>query len=284
MNSSDTVGQSIPTEFPSIDNANSWYKNITEPTGQAKQSSQLVNSLVAANPPPQLHADWMALNQLAPSSYLFQKSSLLAPTGEPVLSAAHGETPLTDLELFVRDSLQAEATPGILDFSLFDEDLTFLVYESGEASINQGAFGSDHPFTPAGAAAFTAADIHTFRGGKGKNSYIFEDDFILDAFIDGSAGLDELVVLGADSTWDVTGENSGSVGRIHFSGVEVLTGGPDNEDTFIFHKGGNISGVIDGNEGGFDTLIMDDGDHETISYAATSPHDGTINRDGNTIT
>ena len=56
----------------------------------------------------------------------------------------------------------------------------------------------------------------------------------------GSGEADTLVGPKEDSTWNITGSNSGDVnGIIFFSGFENLTGSPDNVDEFIFLCGGH---------------------------------------------
>ena len=70
----------------------------------------------------------------------------------------------------------------------------------------------------------------------------------------------------------------------NFFGVENLSGAADNEDTFIFHEGGDLAGVLDGGSGGFDTLVLDGGSYDTVIYSATGPDAGTISRDGQMIT
>jgi Ca2+-binding RTX toxin-like protein len=93
---------------------------------------------------------------------------------------------------------------------------------------------------------------------------------------------DALSVTGGDNTWQVTGKDSGYVGDIEFSGIENLLGGADNEDTFIFEQGGGLAGIIDGGEGGFDSLVVD-GTYDTIIFTPTGPDSGYVDRDGDVI-
>lgn len=105
-------------------------------------------------------------------------------------------------------------------------------------------------------------------------------------FTDGFDGdADALQVIGKDNVWTLAGANQGQVdGSIEFFGVENLTGGPDNEDTFIVSTGGSLSGVIDGGAGGFDTMVVDAQSSELIELAATGLDSGTVTIDGQVIT
>ena len=54
---------------------------------------------------------------------------------------------------------------------------------------------------------------------------------------DGNTGIDTLIGPSTDTTWTITGDQSGNVGGaggLEFSEVENLTGAADNEDTFVF--------------------------------------------------
>lgn len=72
----------------------------------------------------------------------------------------------------------------------------------------------------------------------------------------GNGGTDELLGANVANTWILSGANSGtlngSTASVTFTQVEKLTGG-SGADTFVFQKGGSISGAIDG-LGGVDTL------------------------------
>jgi len=80
------------------------------------------------------------------------------------------------------------------------------------------------------------------------------------SFTDTSAsGQDTLGITGGDRTWNITGSNGGTssgtaTGTVTFTGIENLSGGPNNNDTFVFSSGASESGVIDGGSGGTDTL------------------------------
>ena len=95
---------------------------------------------------------------------------------------------------------------------------------------------------------------------------------------------DTLEVTGGDHTWNITGPNSGNVEEVSFSGIENLSGGADNEDTFVFESLGSLSGVIEGGDGGFDTIVLEGGDFSTLVFTASGPSSGSISRDGDIIT
>jgi hypothetical protein len=74
-----------------------------------------------------------------------------------------------------------------------------------------------------------------------------------------SAGGVSLVGSDADSTWNVTGHNAGTLqssqspGTVTFYNVQNLTGGT-GADTFVFADGAGIDGTIDGGGGGTNAL------------------------------
>ncbi|MBN2061399.1 MAG: LEPR-XLL domain-containing protein, partial [Deltaproteobacteria bacterium] len=115
------------------------------------------------------------------------------------------------------------------------------------------------------------------------SSRLLEDLSIL--FTDASgADSDLLKILGGDRTWDIIGTDTGSSGLIDFTGIENLAGGPDNQDTFVFHEGGSLSGALEGGFAGFDSLVMEGGNYDMIEFTPASPDSGTVNLDGNIIT
>lgn len=105
------------------------------------------------------------------------------------------------------------------------------------------------------------------------------------SFLDSTPGDgDVLEVSGGDQTWNITGPDSGAVADITFSGIENLTGAADNEDTFVFSAEGSISGLVEGGDGGFDSLELFGGHFEMTSYTVTGPDSGVIDRDGDILT
>jgi hypothetical protein len=102
-------------------------------------------------------------------------------------------------------------------------------------------------------------------------------------FFHGGDGVDELLGPTTDTTWHVDGEGSGRVAGVGFESVEALIGAADNEDTFTFHQDGSLAGLIDGGQGGFDSLVMT-GTYGSIVHAPTAPDAGTVTLDGVVIT
>ena len=100
---------------------------------------------------------------------------------------------------------------------------------------------------------------------------------------DGGLGNNTLYGPAIDTTWNVTGQNSGNLGKIEFQNVSNLKGAADNQDEFVFSSLGSLSGVADGGAGGFDTLVLDGGSYASANYMATSPNDGTIALDDKLI-
>jgi hypothetical protein len=104
---------------------------------------------------------------------------------------------------------------------------------------------------------------------------------------DGGAGTDTLLGPSDDATWNITGPNSGNLGGpgiVEFSSVENLTGHADNEDTFVVTATSHISGVIGGGAGGFDSIVLDGGTFDSVTYTAFDVHSGTNDRDGAVLT
>lgn len=118
------------------------------------------------------------------------------------------------------------------------------------------------------------------------------DDVLPAISFDGGEGEDHVIIeassLGPQPfTWTVDGINSGTLTgplSIAFSSVENLTGSDDTEDTFVITAGGHLDGILDGGDRGFDTLVLDGGTFAKVTYAASGPDSGTIDRDGAIIT
>jgi len=83
----------------------------------------------------------------------------------------------------------------------------------------------------------------------------------------------------SDSTWTISGAGSGSVAGTSFDGFENLSGAADNKDTFVLDASGSLSGVADGGDGGYDSLVVN-GSRDSIVSNATGAHSGTLVIDG----
>ena len=84
---------------------------------------------------------------------------------------------------------------------------------------------------------------------------------------DGRAGSDTIIGPKSDATWSVTGADSGTVAGVTFTNVENLQGAADNADTFVFARGGSVSGSVDGGAGGSDAIVLPDGTAFTAAAA-----------------
>src|SRR5262249_49491765 len=85
-----------------------------------------------------------------------------------------------------------------------------------------------------------------------------------------------------DTTWHVTGPDAGDLrgpSFLRFGGVENLTGGAGNRDTFVFTQGGALSGTVEGGAGGYDTVVLT-GAYGAVGYELTGPQAGNILPDG----
>ena len=139
-----------------------------------------------------------------------------------------------------------------------------------------------------GGGAFTAssdaAATWTWDGGTGTISgdgfsISFSGVFALNAL----GPDDTLVGPAADSTWNVTGAGAGTVGGLAFSGFENLSGAADNRDTFVIAGTGSVSGVVQGGDGGYDTVSLGPGTYTSLVSTITGPQSGTLARDGDLI-
>ncbi|WP_375173688.1 matrixin family metalloprotease [Pseudooceanicola sp.] len=103
-------------------------------------------------------------------------------------------------------------------------------------------------------------------------SYIFPGGI----WFSGGNGADQIIGAdGFDATWIIDGIDSGSVEGLTFDGVETLTGGADNEDTFMLSAGTQITGALEGGAGGFDLIEIDAGGLP-VGFTPTGPDAGGI--------
>ncbi|MDN3720482.1 hypothetical protein QW131_17625 [Roseibium salinum] len=120
-----------------------------------------------------------------------------------------------------------------------------------------------------------------------------DDTFLHDGFdngidgkvlVAGGAGTDAVTGPPEDAVWNIVGPNSGDVAGVSFVEVENLIGSADNEDTFFVSESGSLSGILDGGEGGFDSLVLTGGTYDSVEYVAYDAHSGTVARDGDVLT
>jgi Ca2+-binding RTX toxin-like protein len=96
-------------------------------------------------------------------------------------------------------------------------------------------------------------------------------------------GSDRLAGPAADAIWSITGAGAGSVAGVAFSGFEHLAGAAGNADTFVFGPAGTLGGILDGGDGGYDSLVLAGGTLASIVSTITGPRSGTVARDGGVI-
>ncbi|HEY6961294.1 MAG TPA: hypothetical protein VI408_05320, partial [Gaiellaceae bacterium] len=101
--------------------------------------------------------------------------------------------------------------------------------------------------------------------------------------LNAGSGTDTLHGPAADSTWNVTGSGSGTVGGASFSGFESLVGAANNQDKFVIGPNGSLAGGVDGGPGGFDTLVLAGGSYKNVTYRTVDKSSGSVMRDGNAI-
>jgi hypothetical protein len=82
--------------------------------------------------------------------------------------------------------------------------------------------------------------------------------------------------------WTIDGPDSGEVAGTRFAGMENLEGAADNEDTFVFTAAGSLSGLVEGGDAGFDSIVLE-GNFATLEFLATGPDSGTITRNGGDV-
>ena len=76
------------------------------------------------------------------------------------------------------------------------------------------------------------------------------------------------VALVDQTTWNVTGANSGVVEGTAFAGFENLTGQNSSSDAFIIAAGGSVSGTLDGGTGALDGFAVFDAGGNLTSVPA----------------
>ena len=101
--------------------------------------------------------------------------------------------------------------------------------------------------------------------------------------ISAGGSADTLHGPGANSDWTISGANAGNVAGTTFDGFENVVGATNNKDTFTVAPTGSISGVIDGGDAGFDSLVVA-GHRGSVVSNPKGPHSGTLVLDGTILT
>jgi hypothetical protein len=132
----------------------------------------------------------------------------------------------------------------------------------GSAAGGSTLAGPNAPtaWTVSGSDAGTVAggsfsNFSNLIGGSGGNTFVLSAGAALDGTLDGGPGGAGLVGPDANTVWNVTGSNAGTVSgpaSVTFIDVGSLTGGAGADD-FVFADGASLSGNLNGG-GGFNTL------------------------------
>jgi hypothetical protein len=126
---------------------------------------------------------------------------------------------------------------GLLDGGLFDAD---------SASINT------IDFTERGSAVSVDLELES---ATGLASFSRIDRLLAGPGNDLLTGPEALL---DQTTWSITGLNSGTVDGVAFDGFERLKGQNTSNDAFVFSAAGSLSGNIDGGSGGLDGFAVAD--------------------------
>ena len=135
------------------------------------------------------------------------------------------------------------------------------------------------------------AGSFVIQGVEGEDNFFIVDWEIaalskLQVQIQGGSAADSLRILssaGSSRQWIIDGQNSGTVGNIQFRGIENLTGGEDDFDTFTLEAGGGLDGLLHGGDRGFDVLAISGTQIQSALFTASGPDSGTIDLDGKEI-
>ncbi|MCA6555247.1 MAG: hypothetical protein IM583_01050, partial [Pseudanabaena sp. M114S2SP2A07QC] len=197
---------------------------------------------------------------------------------------------------------QTHQPANVLDLTQLGQSVTSLaflgtsgadkLYFTFSSKYNSLGFSTDGAtFTDVKGLQLSRQTVININLGGGDDQVFLDSSFVkalnnsgAKVKFDGGDGNDILLGSNVDTIWNVTGENSGNTGNVEFLNVENLKGAANNNDTFIFSATGNLSGTVDGNIGGFDTLEIDGGKYAKANYVATSPDAGTITLDSKLIT
>lgn len=122
------------------------------------------------------------------------------------------------------------------------------VLEVGDVDFNL----NDQSLNGIGVNTLSSIENAILTGGAGDNKFYF-DGWSGAAQFNGGDGIDTLRGLDLGNTWQITGQNAGSLNdNVTFSGMDNLSGGSLG-DTFLLRDGQGVSGTVDG-RGGINTL------------------------------
>lgn len=185
-----------------------------------------------------------------------------------------------NLPLVSQDNFAVGSMPTSLTFvgSKLADDLYLKLDANG--IINFSTDGSK--FNALSTSKLASTNIAIALGEGDDNLYI--DSSIFTALqssnskisFDGGSGKNTVFGAAVDTTWNITGKNSGKVGNLSFRNTTDLKAAAKNYATFVFSESGSLSGIADGGDGNLGTLIIDGGNYQTSRYVANDAHSGSI--------
>ena len=137
------------------------------------------------------------------------------------------------------------------------------------------------PSTLNGNLSFTS--IETLTGNALVDTFVLADSGEFTGSLDGQGGVDEIRAGNRANSWNITGDDIGTVTGINdgFNEIEILTGN-DNTDDFTMGIVGSVSGSIDGGSGaGANTLT---GRNTDTTWDITSTTNTLAETSGGTTT
>ena len=181
--------------------------------------------------------------------------------------------------LLSADGLGGVPAANVLNLQLTDAADALVVRRVGVAAdggaildVSNGDFFGRFGTDAAGIFGLTA-------DGRGGDDVFDVADLGIQVELFGGDGNDTLVGWRADSVWLITSADAGTRGEQRFAGIENLAGAAGNQDRFVLTADGVVSGLIDGGDGGFDTLELAGGVFDHLVYETTGAQSGRLSRD-----
>ena len=196
---------------------------------------------------------------------------------KPVLEALESRL------LLSADPLGALDGAGVLALQLGDGDDQALVERIGES-----AAGGDIVAVTFGAVTQQYGDaffgiVRLLIDAGAGDDWIRIVGVTVTTDIIGGLGTDTFEWQHGDATWSITARDTGEVETVTFSSFEHLVGGDDNRDTFLFAAGAVVSGGVDGGAGGFDSMVIQGGEYQNVTYTANASGADTVALDDHVI-
>ena len=196
---------------------------------------------------------------------------------KPVLEALESRL------LLSADPLGALDAAGVLALQLGDGDDQALVERIGES-----AAGGDIVAVTFGAVTQQYGDaffgiVRLLIDAGAGDDWLRIVGVTVTTDIIGGLGTDTFEWQHGDATWSITARDTGEVETVTFSSFEHLVGGDDNRDTFLFAAGAVVSGGVDGGAGGFDSMVIQGGEYQNVTYTANASGADTVALDDHVI-